>query len=834
MFSDAELDQWCQRNKISDPTRRLIDQIRQSNPARHVRSAAGNVSGRYPSRKMGCTIQFESHRNELAAILSYEHSQEVNEFWDQPPTIKLNYQRKSGKPLGVLHTPDFFVIRDHQAGWEECKTEDELQRLSDTSPHRYSRTNDGGWICPPGQQYAAHWELTYRVRSSAEINWTYQRNVLFLEDYLRGVTPSVATHIKDQIRTQVALHPGMTLAELIASADSSNPDDIYILIVTGLLFVDLEAAPLAEPERVFVFYDERSAALHQNARTPSSARRLSLNPKAGALVFDLAQASPEDLAKAHHRYAIIASDLCGEMSSQTEQVSDRTKRRWLAGYRAAEKKYGVGFVGLIPSTRQRGNSTQRMPEGTQTLMFEFIDQHYETIKQQGKRVVYGKLALECEKRGLVPPSYMTWCRHINQRPREEQIRKRKGTRAAYQHQEFYWELELTTPRHGDRPFEIAHLDHTKLDVELICSRTGQNLGRPWATMMTDAFSRRLLAIFLTYDPPSYRSCMMALRECVHRHERLPQSLVVDGGKEFESVYFETLLARYECIKKTRPSAQPRFGSVCERMFGTTNTQFIHNLTGNTQITRHVRQVTSSVDPARHAQWSLGRLFERLCEWAYEIYDTAPHPALGVSPRVAFTEALATSGQRQQRRVADDEEFRLWTLPTTKSGTARVIPGKGVRIHYIYYWSSAFRNPAVEKTQVPVRYDPYDIGIAYAYVGKRWVQCVSEYYARLHGRSEREIMFATVELRKGAQAHTCQFTITAKRLAEFLISVEAEEKLFTQRLQDREGQSVLRGTTTDHDPVPCAPLEINSLPEPSPQRATGAVTDRAELSVYEEY
>ena len=96
---------------------------------------------------------------------------------------------------------------------------------------------------------------------------------------------------------------------------------------------------------------------------------------------------------------------------------------------------------------------------------------------------------------------------------------------------------------------------------------GRILGRPWYTMLTDAFSRRLLAIFLTFDPPSYRSCMMVLRECVRRHGRLPQSLVVDGGKEFGSVYFDTLLARFECTKKTRPPAKARFGSVCERLFG---------------------------------------------------------------------------------------------------------------------------------------------------------------------------------------------------------------------------------------------------------------------------
>jgi putative transposase len=87
------------------------------------------------------------------------------------------------------------------------------------------------------------------------------------------------------------------------------------------------------------------------------------------------------------------------------------------------------------------------------------------------------------------------------------------------------ELELTTQRHGDRPFEIAHIDHTELDVELVFSRTGRNLGRPWLTLLVDAFSRRILAVYSTFDPPSYRSCMMALRICVLRHGRLPQTIV---------------------------------------------------------------------------------------------------------------------------------------------------------------------------------------------------------------------------------------------------------------------------------------------------------------------
>ena len=136
MLSDFEFALWCGSNQISAVARTVIERIRKSNPARRVRSAAGNVSGRYPSRKMGRTIQFESHRGELAAILIYEHAPDVLEYWDQPPTIKLNYRDPSGKPLGVLHTADFFVIRQGEAGWEECKTEAELQRLTEHNAQR--------------------------------------------------------------------------------------------------------------------------------------------------------------------------------------------------------------------------------------------------------------------------------------------------------------------------------------------------------------------------------------------------------------------------------------------------------------------------------------------------------------------------------------------------------------------------------------------------------------------------------------------------------------------------------------------------------------------------
>lgn len=188
-------------------------------------------------------------------------------------------------------------------------------------------------------------------------------------------------------------------------------------------------------------------------------------------------------------------------------------------------------------------------------MEEFISSEYETLKQKSMWSVYCLLSDKCEEKGLIAPSYKTFSQEIKKRSSYDQTLKRKGRRAAYSQSSFYWELNRTTPRHGDRPFEICHIDHTQLDVELLCSRTGRNLGRPWATFLIDAYSRRLIAVYLTFDSPSYRSCLMVLRICVQRYGRLPQTIVVDNGAEFHSTYFETLLATFECTKKHRPAAK---------------------------------------------------------------------------------------------------------------------------------------------------------------------------------------------------------------------------------------------------------------------------------------
>lgn len=855
MLSEEEFVSWCGRLSLSREAQEVVAQIRRADPARRVGGGRHNVSGRYPSRKMRVTIQFESHRVELAFIYQMEHDGDVLEYYDQPNSIRLEYKAANGKRLAVWHTPDFFVARRSSAGWEECKTESELKKLREKSPHRYEQEDGGRWRCPPGEAHAAQFGLYYRFRSSAEINWTFQRNVQFLADYWRFEPCIVAPAVRQEVRAEVVTNPGLWLSDLVARTKATAcRDDIYRLIAAGDLYVDLEAAALVEPEKVRIFPNPEAAAACKAVEADVGAdsplpfvriavgssvtwdsrvwkivnlgeRRVSLLGEDGAFTeipletFEdliredriaaagkvgssesrafqfFAMASEDDLKVANRRYEIVQRHSNGERLAGEEAVPERTLRSWMASYRQAKDQYESGYVGLIPKTKQRGNRGKKLSAESQALLDEFIRNEYETLKQKSRFAAWAGLLRKADEKGVPAPSYVTFCRAVPGRPKFEQALKRQGPRAAYQHEPFYWELTQTTPRHGDRPFEIGHIDHTQLDVEVVSSHTSRVLGRPWMTFLTDAFSRRILAFYLTFDEPSYRSCMMILRECVRRHARLPQITILDGGPEFKSTYLETLLARYQCTKKTRPCAKSRFGSQIERLFGVTNTRFIHNLRGNTQITRNVRQVTKSVDPRELAVWTLAELHKRLSEYLFEVYDTMDHPALGQSPREAFRAGLEAFGFRPECRIPYNQDFMIVTLPAAPKGTAKVMPGRGVKVNHIYYWSGSFQDPAIEDQQVPVRYDPFDAGTAYAYVERRWVECHSEYYALFNGRSEKELMLASNEIRRRQQRHSQGLAMTAKKLGTFLHSVEADEVLLMQRLRDQEAQATRNAGVT---------------------------------------
>lgn len=862
-MNDEQFREWLQIRGRSAGAEEVIQRIRRSGPSRRVQGGFSNVTGRFPSRKMGFTIQFESHQVELPFIREYEYSDEVHEYYDQPGQVKLSYSTTTGRPVSALSTPDFFVLRaDGTAGWEECKPEGQLCQLAKKS-NRFRKVGDS-WACPPGAEYAERLGLYFRVRSSDEINWTYQRNLDFLDDYLRDPNPPpIDMHVASLVTAIVSCRQGLTLSDLFLNAVDVSRDEIFALLVSGDIYIDIRSHLLVEPDRVPVFTDAFNStvrapiSLHSGFKRSETAITFSTGEKlvwdenpfevvnaAGGRIWlknaegkildlsaqdiytlvlqghiqavpgaktadslaNLAGKDPTALAAANKRYATILPFLRNDADAKPE----RSAYRWIKAYRDAEAQYGNGYYGLLPNTSERGNRSAKLPQESFEFISKCLEEAYLTTEQPTVVAAYALYRNRCESANVIAASRKTFAKELRKMQKAEVERKRRGNRAAYKYETFFWRLSSTTPRHGDRPFEIAHIDHTELDIQLVDKTTRKPLGRPWLTLMIDAWSRKILAFALTFENPSYRSCLLVLRDCVQRHSRLPQTIVVDHGKEFSSTYFESFIALYDIIKKERPPAKARFGAVMERIFGTTNTQFLYNLKGNTQIMRNVREVTKSVNPATHAVWTFETLANALQRFFFEEYETISHPALGESPRDAFARGQFDFGLRPFRLIPCTEYFIFSTLPTTSKGSAKVILSRGIKIRHIFYWCPEFGLAGIPGTQVPVRYDPFDIGIAYAFVGNAWVKCVSEFHAQLSGLNEIELQAISNEIFKRNAMHSKNYDINAQKIAAFVEEMKGQEKLLLAQQLAAETKAVQPPANSLPEELPARRVTINDI------------------------
>ncbi|GAB2182565.1 TnsA endonuclease N-terminal domain-containing protein [Denitratisoma sp. agr-D3] len=849
MLTDTELADYLNSRELLAKAREVVHQVRKSPPTRRVKSGVTNVPCRFSSRKMGTVIQAESHRNELPTIVSWEYDPDTFEFYDQPPRIKLTYQDKTGHRRGHMATPDFFVLQKEFTGWIECKTEEWLKKEVERGSLLYVADGPGQWRCPPGEEYAASLGLAFRVRSSIETNWTAVRNAEFISDYLDDKTPTATEEqLKlaiDALRGQAWI---LLKGLLGYNPDLLPADAIFSMVARGQLYVDQVNELLSAPERTKVFRDESTAKAYRlclAAQEPTAAATLnSIAIEPGAsLIWDgrpmticsvgdshvflkdenkrlvtvteeeiqhlvrdgmvqglpikttaipgsveeaLLSASPEEQEIAYRRYCAIFPEKQTENSADTTVTANpRTLRHWHKLYLRSQQKTGIGFIGLLPKIHLRGNRNRKIDQAVIDVMREVIDEFF--AKPAGWPLVscWGEVRNRCEKKDLSPPGEKSFRQEIRRRRSYELQAIREGEKAAYDKEEFQWYLEPAAPRHGERPFEIGHIDHTELDIQLVGSRYGENLSKAWLTVLVDAATRYILAWVIRFEEPSYRSCMLLLRECLRRHSRIPRYIVVDNGPEFASTDFECLLALLESHKKSRPGGKPRFGSVVERFFGISNKGLIHNLTGNNLALQNPRRMSKSHDPRELAIWTLPELCKAFGGYVDQVYHVDEHSALGMSPKVAMAAGLANTGLRSHKLIPYSKALLVAFLPSTPKGTAKVESSRGVKINYIHYWAEAFRDPQWEGKSVKVRYDPDDVSLAFAWLKDRWVPCRSEHAAELHGHSEREIRLITQELQAKKKNSGNRRAITASLIATYLKGTAATEKILLQDKRHKE-------------------------------------------------
>ena len=860
--------------------RELILKARILAPVREVKSRGGNVITLLASRKMGREIRTESRHIEFAAAVDHEFNKQVIEYYAQPCELKLELvDTATGEIRKIQHFPDFLVIREDGFTLEEWKSEQKLTRLAERYAYRYIKATDGTWSSPQIERQLAELGIRYRIYSDEAFPRRRVENLLHLADYFHPAAEPCPEGDLQRLTAALSQHGACYLAELMAEPYGFSADVLLKAIADHQVVADLDRETLMEPRRCRLYRDttvrdfmagevhvgsvpgqehfvldisegtrfeyesqeltmslvgESEVVCTRRAGSPvtlsrewltDALRNGRISPviEAVSSKLDLTRYTQAQLDIALQRQAVLQSD------THLAIVGDRTQRRWQARQNAALANGGHEVLALVPRTDARGNRTARLTETQDDVLKNVIETHWRSHEAINYKACYRILKAACDEAGIKAPSYPTLIARIKAEETAHDLRVRHGKRMAYQMSEFVDVLYADTPVHGSRPFQYVHIDHTQLDIELVSGRSGKPLGRPWLSLAVDAWSRRVVAIYLTFDPPSYHSVMMVIRDMVSRFGRLPEFIVVDNGRDFMSSAFETFLQVMGVHLRFRPAGQPRHGAVLERMFGRAHSEYVHNLPGNTKATKNVRMVTGKHLPVNFAEWTLEAMYFGLEYWATEYYDNERHPALDCSPREAFRRGLKESGARPQRQILFNQDFLIATCPPVDRGGVRLVNRqRGVKVNDQLYWHPEFRDPRVAGQSLPVRYDPWDASSVYVRFKDRWLHATCRNLVGLGQLTELERRALTEEYtrRSGADANDEQ---ASQRLREFM-QVFTPEGALAAALERQQENKSLYNTLQVGSINPVAPLKKFSLTKETSSTAPSMTEDRSSPSI----
>ena len=79
------------------------------------------------------------------------------------------------------------------------------------------------------------------------------------------------------------------------------------------------------------------------------------------------------------------------------------------------------------------------------------------------------------------------------------------------------------------------------------------------------------------------------------------------------------------------------------------------------------------------------------------------------------------------------------------------------------------------------------------------RCIATHCEALNGRSEKELMLASTKLLKVGSGARSRVYENSKRLAEFFLSVQGDERLRKQRLKDLASKRAMESKQTGAEP-----------------------------------
>lgn len=449
---------------------------------------------------------------------------------------------------------------------------------------------------------------------------------------------------------------------------------------------------------------------------------------------DLATISDADWQEAQRRFniirPIIENDLEGEAiieHAKRSGVHFSTVYRWLKKYYEG----GERVISLKDEGVRGGKGQSRLNEGLDQIIASAIDKVYLNNRRLPIKKVYLEVCLQCENLKLDPPHLNTVRNRIKDINEEERLKRRYGKSIA---RDRFEPIKGHFPR-ADFPLSVVQIDHTKVDIILVDEIERKPVGRPWITMAIDVFSRMVVGLYLSFDPPGALGTGMCLSNAILPKEiylsklnisgewpcwGVMQVIHMDNAKEFRGLMLERACRNYGIEINWRPVKKPHFGGHIERLMGTFASE-IHSLPGTTFSNTKERK---GYESEKEAVFTIKEFETWLVTLITDVYHNSEHSSIGRSPLEMYREGIFGSGSRPAMglpsRIFNERKVRLDFMPFVE----RTIQEYGVIIDHIYYYDDILRrwihsmegknSKSKSKKKFVFRRDPRDISVIYFY------------------------------------------------------------------------------------------------------------------------
>ena len=714
----------------------------------------------------------------------------------------------------------------------------------------------GKWRSPAAEKSAREiYGFPYKVVTEFDIDHLIAGNINYLYDYMRPSTPKVPREVIEAVRSYLATNQGTTFAELLLEVNGLTVDRFLTMIVHGQVVVPLDEENLYATTKVRVYTDQVVAEAHKMMLRTQNNELLVARPPtlqvgeqlqmdqvayevldgAGDVVrlrdeaLGIKSLGRETLFRLHRDGRLRSLGVRGEKEKKIQKIlqsatteglfagmerlktieayltTDKrraakgetpltpTNRYWLAKARAAFADHGDPLVGCIDRISHRGGRKKKTSLAREQVITNAIDTCYLIPEPQSKCSSYESYKKLCVKAGVGPVSYKTFSNRLKALSPDLVALKQEGEMASGQH----------APPSTDEPsltskaqyfMQVVQMDEYVFDVASIDPQLGRYLGQFWVVVMLDVYSRTVLAIFVSFEEPSYAlTTLPTLRKCVQRWKRVPSSGLTDRGTGFKEGYAKGAIAMG--MRPTwRPAGKGRGAPQVERVGGVSNQRIAAELRGHTGVLAKYRRVSKTHDPAERAVYIPEELTKILERYFFETYDNLPHGGLNNrSPREMRELSLERDGTRKHTEIVADSVFEILSLPGPARGDGTVVIQEhdGLQQDGLYYWHPKFALAENIGARVQMRWDPCDITHVFAYVGGKWEECICIKLRELRRLPREQLCLTSIMIRRDRKKYKRGALESVAEIQKLLNGVRKTEDEIQEILRMREaGKSMV--------------------------------------------